>query len=1082
MSDNYLRYPDVHGDEIVFVADDDLWLAPLAGGTAWRLTNDQAPVANPRFSPDGTKIAWNSEVDGKGDVYVLDRETGEVRRLTYWNAAPALARVAGWLDDAQVVVACPDDGNHALDVRLRAIGLDGSSHRLLGYGTAMALARHGSGAVAISTPNWRDLSAWKRYRGGTAPKIWLDPSGAGEWLRVLPDETAGCYSPGFFGDRLFFASDIGELADLPQSQLWSVDLAGGDLRQHTSHGGDEGYVRDPVTDGTTIVYHARGIIYELTSLDAEPRALAIELPTRRRRVRVAEVDQVGALQPDQQANGSVLEWRGAAYYLTHRGGPARALCEVPGVRVREVCLLGETGEVAYVRDDDNIDQIEIAKLDGSAEPRRLDASGLGYVVALVATPAGDTLGMVSHDGRVSLVEVASGTVTTVQETSNGEPLHPAFSPNGRYLAWRDPRGDEGDHGAIRVCDRQSGNRVFDLTSGLFNDTSPAFSADGKYLAFLSDRVFDPVYNAHDFDLSFGDSTRPYLLPLRADEPVPFGPSADGWPIGEVVKAAAAEASDQPGDASDDEQPAKVSCQIDEEGLFDRAVPLPVPVGNLSELRAAKDGVLWLKAPPTPGELGVSRSGVDDPAPRPSLERYSFTARKAETIVEALDGYRVSGDGAHIVYRDEDKWFVAPADRKVEEKDPMLVAIDTSRLRRDIDLVAEWGQMLRETHRLMTDNFWRDDLDGVDWDAMLTRYAPLVRRAASRDDVVDISWEMVGELNTGHAYIRPEARKPGQRQAGRLGADLARQDDGSYLIERILPGEPSDPRANSPLLAAGVAARAGDRIVAVNGRRLDASNSLGELLAGSAGKVVELVLAREDAQRRVAVVPIEAETRLRYHAWVASRRAYVDEHSGGRLGYVHIPDMMAEGWAQFYRDIHEATRREGVVVDVRFNGGGHTSQLIIEKLSRKVLGWDVSRWYTEPLSYPADAIRGSLVLVTNQFAGSDGDIVNAAAQELKLGPVIGERTWGGVIGIDSRYPLVDGAMVNQPRYAFHFNTAGWGVENHGIDPDIEVIMSPADWDDPEVDVQLDAAIAESFRQLEERPALRPPEGYPPPRVG
>ena len=216
--------------------------------------------------------------------------------------------------------------------------------------------------------------------------------------------------------------------------------------------------------------------------------------------------------------------------------------------------------------------------------------------------------------------------------------------------------------------------------------------------------------------------------------------------------------------------------------------------------------------------------------------------------------------------------------------------------------------------------------------------------------------------------------------------------------------------------------------------------------------------------------------------MASRRAYVDEHSGGRLGYVHIPDMMAEGWAQFYRDIHEATRREGVVVDVRFNGGGHTSQLIIEKLSRKVLGWDVSRWYTEPLSYPADAIRGSLVLVTNQFAGSDGDIVNAAAQELKLGPVIGERTWGGVIGIDSRYPLVDGAMVNQPRYAFHFNTAGWGVENHGIDPDIEVIMSPADWDDPEVDVQLDAAIAESFRQLEERPALRPPEGYPPPRVG
>lgn len=1070
MHRHYLRYPDVHGAEIVFVADQDLWLAPLSGGRAWRLTHDFAVCTRPRFSPDGTKIAWQSAKDGPGDVYVLDRGTGSTRRLTFQNAGVSLARVAGWADDEHVIAVCLEDGCTSQDARLRLLGLDGSSQRLE-LGTAMGLARHASGAVAVNTPNWPDSAGWKRYRGGTASKIWLDPSGNGDWRRVLPDDDAGKYSIGFFGDRLFFSADIGELADLPQAQLWSVDLSGADLRQHTHHDQGLGYVRDPVTDAATIVYHAHGMLYAMAGLDAAPQPIDVELPLTHS-VHSCDVADISALLPDSHANGSLLEWHGGIFYLTHRAGPARALCDVAGVRARELTILpqGTVDKAVFVRDDANTDHLWTVGIDGS-HPVQLGTQNLGYVVDLVASPDGSKLGVISHDGRVSLVDVASASLRILQETSQGESTDATFSPDSRYLAWRAPLAGEGDRAAIRVCDTRD-NSVFDVTSGLFNDSSPAFSADGKYLAFLSDRTFDPVYNTHDFDLSFGDSTRPYLVALRCDEPLPFGPSVDGWPVADPKSAES---------NSNDKDCACPVCVIETEAIEARTAPIPVPVGNYSHLVAAKDALLWLHEPPTPGSLQTGYVGTEVKAPKPRLERYGLTSRKLDVLVEALDGFEASRDGSHVVYEKDDAFFVAPADHKVDDDDPQLVSVDLTRLRRDVDLRAQWSQMLRETHRLMADNFWRADMDGNDWDAALARYQQLVGWASCRDDLDDITWEMIGELNTGHAYLHSNRGGHGPRQAGRLGADLTRCDDGSYRIDHVIAGEPSDPRASSPLLAPGVGAKTGDLIVAVDGHALTPDNSIGQLLAGSAGKVVELVLARDGARRRVAVVPVASELKLRYHQWVQSRRDYVREHSQGRLGYVHIPDMGPDGWAQFYRDIHQAAACEAVVVDVRFNGGGHTSQLIIEKLARKVLGWDVSRWYPMPLSYPSDGLRGPVVLITNEFAGSDGDIVAAAVQELGLAKVIGERSWGGVIGIDSRYSLVDGTVVTQPRYSFHFNQRGWDVENHGVDPDIVVALTPADWNDRTVDRQLDVAIDYLLEHLALQPALNPPTGLPPARV-
>ncbi|WP_040160456.1 S41 family peptidase [Mobilicoccus massiliensis] len=1088
MTEGYLRYPHLHGDTIVAVADDDLWLVPTEGGRASRLTADHEPCTFPFFSPDGSRIAYSSVRDGDWEVFVLDRSAGTAERLTWWGRPTT--RVRGWLDDEHVLVASDAGEPFSQRRRLFSVGLDGSIERLP-YGHSISLAVSSSGAEAVTSPNHRDAAMWKRYRGGTAPMMWLRPDAAAEWRRVLPDEEAGLWSPAWVGDRLVFTSDLG--AGFPdrgdeQAQVWSVDAQGGDLRQHTSHTSDLGYVRDTTTDGRRVVYHARGRIYVMDSLDAEPRLVEADLGPlpRPRRVVTAE-DRLLALRPDDKANGSVAEWYGQAWWLTHRGGPARHLLGDDSTRIREARVAGDT--VVAVTDEGGEDALVVTPIDGGVDAhgggssaRRVAAGRLGRVLHVALPPAADVAGVVSHDGRVSLVDLGESAddepVRELSRCEHGEPVDLTFSPDGRYLVWSEPLATEGTH-RLMVADRQAlgddATAVRALTSGRFHDFSPAFTRDGRHLVFLSARTLDPHYSAFGFDLAFTDATRPWLAPLAADTPAPLGPAADGWPLEEVTKNDA-DAADRAsaGTAGTTAKNGAVTCpDLDAGGFEDRLVPLPVASGDMSSLRSAKDGVLWIRHA-AGGELGTVRAGLDDEL-RDQLERFDLATRTAETLGD-VDSYEVSGDGTRIVVRDRDAVRVGPATEKVDSDSEKLVTVDTSRLRREVDLRTSWRAMFDDNGRIMRDHFWRDDMNGVDWDAVLDRYRPVLDRIATHDDLVDVLWETVGELDTSHAYVQP---RPGGRDdaVAHLGIDHT-HDAGGAVVLRILPGESSDPDARSPLRGAGVDARDGDRIVAVDGRSVDGV-PLGRLLAGRAKKAVELTLERNGTRRRVAVVPILDEEVLRYQEWVASRRAYVDEKSGGRLGYLHVPDMVSKGWAQFHRGLDEATAREGLVADMRYNRGGHTSQLVVERLMRRVIGWDLVRHGT-PVTYPAQAPRGPVVFLANRWSGSDGDIVNAAARIHGIGPVIGERTWGGVIGIDGRFDLVDGTGVTQPRYANHFEQFGWGVENHGVDPDIEVIFSPADAErELTVDPQLDRAIEELLRRLDEKPAATPPP-MPPPR--
>ncbi|WP_324651667.1 S41 family peptidase [Georgenia sp. H159] len=1066
----YQRYPHIHGDLVTFIADDDVWLAPTAGGRAWRLTTDRAPATQPRFSPDGAHLAYVSNRDGHPEVSVVDLDTGDARRLTWWGAFRTL--VLGWTADGRVLAATHAGEANLRHLVVKAVALDGAVERL-DLGPASGVAITDGGRVALSTPGSRPPAQWKRYRGGTASRLWLRLDGA--WQQLLEDEPAGLVDPMWLGDRLAFVSDraarFPDRAD-EQANLWLWDTPGsGEPRQLTHQGPAEGYVRDATTDGIRVVWHSKGRLWLLEDVESEARPLEVTVPVGAPSSFAAKpTENLERILPDHGGDASLVSWRGNAFWLSHREGPARALVADSGVRVREPALLGRTGQAVLVTDADGEDALEIHSLTSASELRRLASGALGRVLHLASDPAGTRVATISHDGAIRLVDVESGQVTVLGTSTDGEAKHPSFSPDGRYLLWSQPTGLEGDLHQLRIADLAGDAAPVALTSGKYHDHSPAFSADGKFVVFLSDRTFDPSYDTHEFGLSFSGSTRPWLIPLSAREPAPFGPSADGWRI--------SKAPEEPKPGS---EPALVTCpDLDAEGAEERIVPFGVPSGDYRDLRAAKSGVLWVKKAGETGELGSRRAGVLGEPATDSLEYWSFAERKASTVADKVDSYAVSGDGERVVLRHKDTVTVQAADKKPpEDDDAAVVTVDLARLRFDVDPGAEWRQMFEENARLMRDHFWREDMDGVDWAAVTERWRPVLRSLRTHDDLIDLLWEVNGELNTSHAYAIP-ATPPGdqERRLGLLGADLVRAADG-WRIERILPGESSDPDARSPLRAAGVDAQVGDVVVAVDGVALDGGSGPGPHLVGAADKPVELTLRRGGEDRRVVVVPLASEETLRYQDWVRSRREYVREHSGGRLGYVHVPDMVASGWAQLHRDLRHASRAEGLIVDVRYNRGGHTSQLVLARLVAKVLGWDKGRHYASPIPYPTQAPRGPVVLVANENSGSDGDIIAAAAQEVGLGPVVGTRTWGGVVGIDGRFALVDGTEVTQPRYAFAFNGKGWGVENHGVDPDIEVVHSPADFFAAE-DKQLDRAIAEAFGALDGRPAAEAP-GLPAPKV-
>jgi tricorn protease len=1074
MAAGYLRYPHIHGDLVTFTAGDDVWLAPAAGGRAWRLTADDVPVSYPRFSRDGSQLAWTSWRDGNPEVYVADTEGSTAGRLTYWGDPQT--RVTGWTAAGEVLAVTAANQPAQKYRRAYAVPGDGATPpRLLPFGPVNDVAIEGAGTALLTGSVAYEPAFWKRYRGGRAGKLWTatgtdsPPTSAAPFMRVLGDLDGQLAGPMLIGGRLFFLSDHEGTGN-----IYSCALDGSEVRRHSDHDGM--YARNPATDGQRIVYHVAGDIWILDSPEAaEPRRLEVTLgspaPARAPRL-VSARDHLGSLDCDQTGQASVVEVRGTVHWLTHQDGPARALHVDPAARARLPRVLGETGQAVWVTDATGADALEIGSVTGEPgiETVRLAAGQLGSVVGLAVSPDGASVAAAAQDGRLLVVDVASGQVTELAASDDGAISGLSWSPDSAWLAWAQP--GPRPLGRIRLA-RVADQEVIDVTDGRFADSDPVFTSDGLYLAFISRRSFDPVYDEQTFDMSFPLGSRPYLVPLAAQTPSPFGPLPGGRPLGQDPPA-----PDK--DKDKDDAPERTEVSVDADGISGRVVGVPVVEARYSSLRAVKDGLAWLREP-VAGVLGEGVASPEDDAPRPVLERFDLRKREVAELVGELDSFDVSGDGTRLVVKDHDELRILPSEHKEDHGSSESVTVDLSRARFQADPADLWQHAFAEAGRLMRRDFWNPGMSGVDWDAVLDSYRPLLDRVRGAGDFTDLMWETVAELGTSHAYIVRAGQDlrgsgPGPAAVGLLGADISRDPAGRWLVDRVLPGETSDPRARSPLQAPGVVIKAGDELIAVDGRPVDPLLGPAPLLAGTVGKPVELVvLPRGDdpeVRRRVVVVPLRDERRLRYQDWVAGRRRLVRELGDSRIGYLHIPNMIGEGWADFHRDLRTEMQFDALVMDVRGNGGGHISELVVEKLARRVIGWDQGRWI-RPSSYPQDGRRGPVVTVTDEFAGSDGDIVTAAIKLLGLGPVVGTRTWGGVVGIDGvpGHELVDGTHMTVPRYAFSFDEYGWGVENYGVDPDVEVLLTPDDWAAGH-DPQLETAVRLVLEALEKQPPKVP----------
>ncbi|MFE1264888.1 S41 family peptidase [Streptomyces albogriseolus] len=1065
----YLRLPHLQDDLLCFVAEDDLWLAPLDGpGRAWRLTADRTKLGHPRLSPDGRHIAYTSWRSLDTEVHLAPVDGGPGRRLTYWGSSDT--RVCGW--------SPPDEQGHAAILVVTShgepfshftwaykLGLDGSPGRKLPWGPVSDiqvadLADERKSLLLTGTPP-HEPASWKRYRGGATGRLWLHGH------RLLEGLDGHLHAPMFVGGRIAFLSDHEGIGN-----LYSCAHDGTDLRRHTDH--DAFYARHASTDGARVVYQCAGDLWIVDDLapDAEPRRLDVRLSgprSGRRPYQVPAAQHLDGLSVDETGRASAVVVRGSLYWLTHRDGPARTLTDTPGVRVRLPEMLGAGGQVAYVTDAEGEDAVEIASLPRATGPRahrRLAAGKLGRVLEMVADPEGQRLAVAAHDGRLLLVDTDEATDGTAEEVTelihsgNGPVRDLAFSPDGAWLAWSHPVIGRSlrQIKLARIKDRL----VLDVTSGRFEDENPVFTRDGRYLAFLSWRGFDPVYDVHTGDLSFPLGCRPYLVPLSSATPSPFALNPEGRPAAGGL------------DPLDEEGEEGGTVTVEAEGLESRVTPFPVAASKYSGLYpVAGCGLVWLRWPIS-GALGETFANPDDTTGRPTLEHFDVPKAKKSELVTHLDFFAVSGDGARLVVVDEGELRAAPATEPGDGDS--TVWIDLRRVKHEADPAAEWRQAYAEAGRLIRAYFWEPDMCGIDWDGVLEQYRPLVERVASPDEFADLLREVLGELGTSHAYVTAARRNEGpphyQRRQGLLGANLVHREAG-WTVKRILPGDSSDSRARSPLAGAGI--REGAVLTHVDGRPVDPVAGPYPLLAAAGGTTVELTFMPdgEGPPRRVAVVPLIDETPLRYQDWVAKRRAVVRELSGGRCGYLHIPDMGGSGWAQFNRDVRMEMSRPALIVDVRGNAGGHISELVVEKLTRTIIGWDLTR-DAQPVSYASNAPRGPVVALADEATSSDGDMITAAFKLLELGPVVGQRTWGGVVGMTGRHRLGDGTVITVPMNAAWFDAYGWSVENRGVDPDLEALRTPLDWAEGRHAV-LDDAVRLALDLLEAEPPASPP-GY------
>ena len=1061
-----LRHPDVSETHITFVYAGDIWVAAKSGGTAQRLSSPPGEESFPRFSPDGSTIAFSGNYDGNQDIYTIPLMGGDPTRLTYH---PFSDRVLDWYPDGDGILfaSSRESGRQRFRQLFKAPTDGGLPDKLpLPYGEFGAISADGKWLAYTS--NSREFRTWKRYRGGSNPDIWLFNLEDYSFRNITPTD-ANDVQPMWHERTVYFLSDGGPNQ---RYNVWAYDLDGEQTRQVTRF--DELDVHFPAIGPSEIVFEAGGQIYLLDLQTERYSQVNVDVVTDLATLRphtenVANNVARGDISPSGKR--AVLEARGEIFSLPAEHGVIRNLTATPGIAERYPAWSPDGKYVAYWSDRSGEYELTIRPADGSGEEERLTSLGKGFRYQPFWSPDSKNLAFIDQAKRIQIYNRDDGAIIEIDQdlwrTHGGlSGFEPSWSADSRWLAYS--RGVDNPQSAIFLFDTEN-RQLHQVTSGYYSSFRPVFDPDGKYLYFYSNRTFSPSYSDIDNTWVYPNTTNIVAVSLRSDVTSPLAPRNDE----EGVKD-----EDEDGDEDEDEEKdegekkengekkedgeGKKAVEIEIEGFESRLVVLPPEAGNVGNMKAVSGKLIYHRRPNT--------GSADEQSP---IKYWDLKEREEKTIIGDADDFALSADGKKLlVAKDRSRAIIdVKPDQKMEKQ------LRTNELEMTVDPRAEWKQIFTDAWRFQRDYFYDPYMHGLNWNAVREHYADLMEDAVTRWDVNYVIGEMIAELNASHSYRGGgDTERAERRGVGMLGIDWS-LENGAYRIEKIIDGAPWDAEARSPFSQPGVDVSEGDYILAVNGVPLDPSKDPWASFQGLAGETVALSVNSKpsmDGAREVLVETMNSESRLRHLAWIEHNRKMVEEATDGRVGYVYVRSTGRDGQRELVRQFAAQFDKDGMIIDERFNSGGQIPDRFIELLNRPTF----SHWAVrdgKDWTWPTVAHNGPKVMLINGWSGSGGDLFPLWFKQAGLGKLIGRRTWGGLIGISGSPQLVDGGFHSVPTFRLYYTDGTWFEEGYGVDPDIEVLDNPtlmARGQDP----QLEAAIDEVLQQLRENPPVateRPP---------
>ena len=1064
-----MRYPDIGGGQIVFTYEDDLWLVPAEGGDARRITSHPGREIVGKFSPDGKQLAFSASYDGGFNIYVMDVPGGVPRRLTYHPAGDVMV---DWCPDGKGIyfVSRRLDPNGVRELyRVDVNG--GMPWKFPVDRCGLACVAPDRSAVAYNRIG-RQMRTWKRHEGGTAQDIWVAHFESGK-IEKITDWTGTDSFPMWAGDQIYFISDRQD----GTLNVFAYDTNNRETRPITTFAKYD--VKYPsLGDGRIVFQHGPGLKV-LDPASGQVGQVDIRIPSDRIHMReelLTPEPTTGSFGLSPGGERVLIEARGEILNYPAEDGDPVNLTRTSGSREKNAVWSPDGRWIAFVSDKSGEERIYLVDQRGEKEWRQLTDTFHGYTLPPVWSPDSKWLLFADKFMKLNLVDASSGKVAEIAHSDYDDAWDRwgiqdyAWSPDSRWIAYTSNGANMNE--TIYLYDTQNG-KTHRLTDEMYTSWSPSFDPAGKYLYFLSNRTFNPIMGRQDQTHVFLKVALPYMVILQDGKRSPF------YTEDVVVDVLSEEKDDDKKDDKEVSESEEVTT-IDLEGLGDRTmVCVGAESGNYFRLEAIEGGFLMLLRQ---DPIFLKYQNVNDHTEDSlDLVKYTLEDEETETLLEGIANYHISADGEQLIYRSGSCYGVVAASEPAKVGDG---SVDLSALKLRIDRLQEFPQIFAEAWRTQRDWFYDKNMHGVDWQGMYDKYAPFVKGCGTRGDLNYLIGEMIGELNIGHTYIFGGDFEDNGRRIGTglLGASFVPEKDADfYRIADIVPGVPWDPRYRSPLTEPGISVAEGEYLIAIDGVEVKKGDNVYAHLVDKGGKMVTLTVNDKpevkDA-RTVRVQTLRFEGRLRYRAWVDHNLDYVTEKTDGTIGYLHIPNMGEDGLVEFGRCYYPQTEKKAMIIDVRNNGGGFVSGMIIDRLERELWSMTIPR-EGKKSGTPERTLHGPILVLIDEGTGSDGENFAEAIKRMELGTVMGVRTWGGSIGYEAHQDLVDGGITTPPQFGSYGLDGSWPIEGWGVEPHIEVMNMPAAVVAGE-DTQLEEGIAYLKKQLVEhgdRWVIPDPPAYP-----